>query len=82
MKIVLEAPGDLEVENVLYEKGKLSMTPLFYGTGVESTAAVLKVYNLAGAVIGTYIVKVNGKTAKVTLVNRDRPVKPLMEQVK
>ncbi len=79
MKIVIEAPGPIEVEEVKLENGKLSMKPLFYDRGAEAAGPILRVYNEDGSALYTGIVRVSGRDGSLSLKERTSPVLPALD---
>jgi hypothetical protein len=84
MKVEISPPSAVEAQDItVAEDGSgISMTPLFYGNGVEATTVgVLKIHSDTGNLVYLGVLKVSG-TGKPSLQERTRPVVPKLDRKK
>lgn len=63
------------------EKQELAFQPAFY-RGERSSVAAALIVEVDGQRFGQYVLKINGKTGDVQLIDRTKPVVPSIGQVK
>jgi|GEM_PF-5928196 len=84
MKLKIILPSAMDVANTVFdeEKGELEMDLLFYGDGREGVGGVVQVIGEDASLLFRGVVKINGQTAKVSVADRTKQVKPLIEKKK
>ena len=81
MRIEFCAPGAMDAQDVQMEaEGRISLMPLFYGSGDAATAGVLRSFDKDGKLIFTGVLRVDGATGRLTLADRSETVAPKMER--
>ena len=81
MRVEISPASNIEIADVEFTGGSLKGRPLFYGTGVEATAFVIKTLKEDGSVIHTSVLRVSGRSGEPRLCT-NKPVPPIFEQTK
>ena len=79
MRLAAISPGPLEAQNISSTPDSLEVTPVFYGTGASAVGMVLKVTDNKGKLLSVSAIQVNGRTGKLTLLDRTASVPPACE---
>lgn len=79
MRVEISPASNIEIADVEFTGGSLKGRPLFYGTGIEATAFIIKTLREDGSVIHTSILRVSGRSGEPRLCT-NKPVPPILEQ--
>jgi len=84
MKLKIKLPSSLDATDISFDdqSNEISMNLVFYGDGKESVGGVVRTTDEADETLFRGIVKISGQTAKVSVVDRTKQVKPLIERKK
>ena len=85
MKLKIVMPSGLDATNIKFDetKGEVSMDLVFYGDGRKSAAGgVVQALDDSGEVLFSGLLEINGQTARATVLDRTKPVVPLIERKK
>lgn len=80
MRITVGIISTTEVDNVEVVDNTIKVRPLFYGNGREGMVFVLKSYKEDGTLLSVQLVRVDGRSGKLSVVDRTRPVVPALER--
>lgn len=82
MKLKIKLPSGLDATNVEFDEAnnELIMDLIFYGDGKETVGGVVMTTGDDGDILFRGIIKINGKTAHVSITDRTKQVKPIVER--
>jgi hypothetical protein len=80
MRVKVSVASTAEAEDIKTAASELECKPLFFGTGRENTVFIMRTMKDDGTVLFASLVKVCGRTGKLTVVDRTKQVVPLAER--
>jgi len=80
MRVTVGIVSTTEVDEIAVADNTIKVRPLFYGNGREGMVFVLKSFKEDGTLLSAQLVRVDGRSGKLSVVDRTRPVAPALER--
>jgi len=80
MRVKVSVASTAEAEDIKTTASELECKPLFFGTGKENTVFIMRTMKDDGSLLFSSLIRVCGRTGKLTVVDRTKQVVPLVER--